>query len=135
MTGVLADIWNSFRVLPGWVQFWVAIILVPVNCASVLFLGQVSGLAVLVLALGGMMPNLVLMIAERGFSRAMSFSHLIFWIPLIFLVIWLITGKANISAGFRAYLYVLLVVDLISLMFDFSDSWKWLHGDRKVAGK
>ena len=33
-TNAFQDVWISFRSLPVWVQFWVALILMPVNMAS-----------------------------------------------------------------------------------------------------
>jgi len=135
MARLLQDIWISYCSLPGWVQAWVVIILVPVNSVSIFYLGQPYGRCVAALAIGGMVPNLALMLLERGFSRAMSISHLILWIPLVLLVVWLVTNEQNISASFQTYLYVLLVVDLISLVFDFCDSRAWWRGNRNVSGK
>ena len=37
---LIAEIWQSFRSLPGWVQIWVAFLLVPVNMASLLDRGS-----------------------------------------------------------------------------------------------
>ncbi|GEM_PF-6842847 len=42
----------------------------------------------------------------------------------------------DIWHSFRALpLWVLLVVNGVSLAFDIPDAWKWLNGDRRVAGR
>ena len=49
---MIAEIWQSFRRLPLWVQLWVAVILVPVNLASVIFINAPGGFWIAVLAVG-----------------------------------------------------------------------------------
>lgn len=129
---MIGEIWQSFRRLPGWVQVWVAMILVPVNLAAVAFVGHPHGVWVAVLAIGGMVPNLPIMLIERGLSKAMSWPHVLIWTPLVALLLWLLASGQG-SGGYRTYLTVLLVVDLISLGFDYIDAGKWLKGDRGIA--
>jgi hypothetical protein len=132
---VIPEIWHSYRALPLWVQIWVAFILVPANLAGVAFLDQPGAGLVATLAIGGMIPNALLILAERGFSRAMSLSHLAFWIPLV-IYLWLLLGQAGpYSDGYLLYMRVLLWVNLTSLVFDVKDSWQWIRGQRAVAGK
>ena len=127
----ITDIWGSFRRLPVWVQIWVAAILVPVNTASIVFIGQLSGPLVAILAIGGMLPNLFIMLSERGLSKAMSFPHLFIWTPLVIIVVSLLaSGQPQV---FAIYLWLLLAVDLLSLGFDYTDAWRWWRGDRAVA--
>jgi hypothetical protein len=138
MTSVLLDIWCSFRSLPLWVQIWVGGILVPVNMSTIFMLQQVNEQVLLIFALsmGGMVPNLYLMFKERGFSKAMALSHLVFWIPLLyFLFIWigLVAIMAPESSFFFWHLVVLFIVNAISICFDLKDSWQWLKGDRNIA--
>lgn len=138
MKSVLLDIWRSFRSLPLWVQLWVGLILVPVNMASLFFWNSPSGPFIAVLAVGGMIPNLFLMFLERGFSKAMAFSHLIFWLPLLYILCFLFVmiNLATIDAfgiSFMKYAVVLFTVDVISICFDIIDCWAWFRGDRKIA--
>lgn len=121
---MIADIWASFRRMPLWVQIWVALILVPVNVAALALLGAPNGLWIAVLAVGGMLPNLGIMIRERGFSKAMALPHVLIWTPLVVLL--LITPKTPLIG-------LILAVDLVSLGFDYPDTIKWLRGDRGVA--
>ncbi len=131
---MVIDIWRSFRALPLWVQIWVAGILVPVNLASVLFWPSPYGLLVTLLAIGGMIPNLLIMVWERGLSKMMALPHLLIWIPLVMFLTFILATN-QISGDFRTYVIVLLVVDLMALVFDIPDMIKWTRGDRAVAGK
>jgi hypothetical protein len=132
MQQLVSDIWRSYRALPGWVQIWVAGILVPVNSASIFFVGQPNGWLLASLAIGAMLPNLYFIIVERGFSKAMALSHLLIWVPLVvWLFVWL-PAEAP-AGGFGLYLWLLLGVDVISLAFDIPDGWRWWRGDRDIA--
>ena len=129
---IIMDIWRSFRAMPGWVQLWVALILVPVNMASLLFLGEPGGLLVAVLANIGYMPNLPVMLLDRGFSKRMALPHLVPWTLLVALLLF---ARPEATGGFAIYLWVLLIVDAVSLLIDYPDALKWLRGDRHVAGR
>ena len=119
---LLTDIRNSYRALPVWVQIWVFGILVPVNAASIFFVAEPSGVWIAFLAIVAMLINVPIMIVERDFSKTMALSHLPLWTPL---VLWLIFNRPEGSTAYGIYLWILLVVDLISLGFDFPDAWKW----------
>ncbi|MEH6359093.1 MAG: hypothetical protein V7761_00015 [Amylibacter sp.] len=129
MKSILLDIWCSFRSLPFWVQIWVGLILVPVNTATIVLITEPGSYLIPILAIGGMLPNAVLMFVERGFSKAMALSHVVLWIPL--LVLLTIDIKSN--SIFADYLMVLFVVNFISICFDLKDSRDWFKGDRKTA--
>ena len=129
---MILSIWSSFRRLPVWVQAWMALILVPVNLASVFFLGHDGALLVSVLAIGGMAPNTAILVVERGFSKLMALPHIVIWVPLLFVVAFL-KMRGGLSEGYQIYLWILLMIDMISLGFDLPDFRKWLRGDRKIA--
>jgi hypothetical protein len=46
-------------------------------------------------------------------------------------VLWLLAQ--DIAPAYRMYLLILLAVDAISLVFDVTDTRRWLSGDRKIA--
>lgn len=130
---MILQIWQSFRSLPLWVQIWVALILVPVNMASLFFLTEAKGVLIAVLAIGGMLPNLFIMMAERGFSKTMALPHLAIWTPLVIIIaLWMKNGGPD-AQFFPLYLWVLMVVNVISLIFDYKDAWEWWRGARDVA--
>lgn len=129
---MISDIWASYRRMPFWVQIWVFGILVPVNAAAILFALEPYGVLVATLSIGGMLPNLYFMFAERGFSRIMALPHLVLWSPLVILLIWLL-GTGVASGGFWIFCLILLAIDVISLAFDLPDAWKWWRGARDIA--
>jgi hypothetical protein len=128
---MILQIWQSYRRLPLWVQLWVALILVPVNAASLFFVTQPAGAWLALMAVGAMLCNGVLMLVERGFSKVMALPHVLIWTPMLGLILWLLTQ--DIDDGFRTYLLILLAVDVVSLLLDIIDTRKWLSGDRKIA--
>lgn len=125
---VFVEIWQSFRRLPLWVQIWVALILIPVNLIPfVLFLQGAPGWGLIaVLSVGGMALNLPIMLMERGVSRTMALPHVVLWTPLVLLLI----GRLEEGGALVA---LILLVDVVSLAFDYVDAVKWWRGDRAVA--
>ncbi|MGK8236343.1 hypothetical protein ACLGGT_19565 [Roseovarius sp. MS2] len=128
---MIRQIWQSYRRLPLWVQLWVALILVPVNAASLFFVTQPAGAWLALMAVGAMLCNGLLMLIERGFSKVMALPHILIWTPMLGLILWLLTQ--DITPTYRNYLVILLAVDVFSLILDVIDSRKWLSGDRKIA--
>ncbi len=132
MAGLIGDIWRSFMRLPVWVRVWVALILVPVNLLPLLFPGAPNAGWIAALSVGGMAINTVIMLYERGLSRAMALPHLVLWTPLVILLIWML-ASGGASGGYEKMLMALLAVDLVSLGFDFPDALRWRAGERDVA--
>jgi hypothetical protein len=128
----LLPIWSSFRALPGWVQVWVALLLVPINMASLFFLSEPMGGLIAVLAIGAMALNLWPLLLDRGFSKRMALPHLVPWTALVLI---LILAPPEAAGAYAIYLWVLLITDLISLGFDYPDAVSFLRGNRRVAGR
>lgn len=130
---MVEEIWRSFRRLPVWVQLWMSCWLVPVNLIPLFFLGQgMSSHWIAVLALAGVLPNLGILLRDRGFSSLMALPHLIFWTPLVFLIC--LTLLENGADGtYQLMLIVLLATNFISLVFDLRDWVAWCAGNRDVA--
>lgn len=127
----ILEIWRSFRRMPLWVQIWVAFILVPVNMAALVFVQAPGGVLIAVLAIGAMALNLPIMLAERGFSKAMALPHVLLWVPLLVVLMGQLGDAPEGVLG--RFLWLLFAVDLISLGFDVPDALKWLRGDRAIA--
>ncbi len=125
------DIWSSFRALPLWVQFWVAIVLAPINMAMVFFIDQPMGMLIAILAIIAIAPNIIVIIMERGFSKLMAFPHLLPWSILIVILLFY---RPEGSQQYQMALWALLIINSISLLFDYPDAYKWWKGDRKIAG-
>lgn len=124
------DIWISFRALPVWVQIWMAFFLGPVNVASLAFLNEPQGVLIAVLVFSGVLPNFPIIIYERGFSKLMAFPHLVPWTILVGILVF---SRPPVIGNYDIYLWILLIVDTISLLFDFPDAVKWWRGDREPA--
>ncbi|MGI9388939.1 MAG: hypothetical protein ACR2O1_02680 [Boseongicola sp.] len=119
------DVWSAFLRLPRWVQYWGACILVPANLLTICFVGYPGGWLVCALAIGGMIPNAFILIVTREFGREMAISHLIFWLPLLAVIFWIL--RADPEWNFASFLWILLVVDTISILFDIRETRIWLH--------
>lgn len=114
-------------------QIWVALILVPVNLLPLAFWGEPYAVWITIFSIGGMLPNLVIMMVGRGLSKCMALPHLLIWTPLVVMLGMLLQSDLGVSDGFRTVLTVILLVDLLSLVFDYIDGWKWWRGDRAIA--
>jgi hypothetical protein len=131
---MIRDIWRSYCALPVWVRVWITLILVPVNLATIFFLNQSSGSVVCLLAIAGLAPNSIVIFVARGFSKSMAFSHLVFWPPLIAGITWLLISGVE-TPLYRNFLFVLLVVDLVSLGFDIFDARDWVRSRQNMHSK
>lgn len=131
----LATIWRSFKSLPLWVQIWVCGILIPVNAASFFLLEYRSAQLAAWAALFVMATNIPIMLKEGGMSKLMSLPHLLAWGPLqIALILRLTDSTADLPAAEQLFVWMLLLVNGVSLIFDLMDSWRWLRGDHAIPG-
>lgn len=129
--------WMSFRALPGWVQLWVGVVLVPVNAAAFLLLDLWTGRAVAAAAILVVLTNLPIMLVDGGMSKRMSIPHLLIWGPLEYVLMahLLPWGEPpSVSALEWQFALIIVLVNGISLAFDALESWRWLRGDRTVPG-
>ena len=110
--------------LPTWVKIWMALILVPVNLTSLFFLGEPKGAWIAFLACIGMLANAPVLLHQRGFTKALSIPHLIPW---TLLVVWILVARPAAGGAYDTYLTVLLIVNAISLLFDYPDTYTWLR--------
>jgi len=129
-SNVFVEIWNSFRATPGWVQVWMVFLLVPINMASMCFINEPKGMLIAFLANIGMLLNIPVMIYDRGVSKLMSIPHLLPWTGLVLLIIF---NRPEATGLYDTFLWALLIINLISLAFDYVDALKWIKGDRAIA--
>ena len=132
MQKLIADVFQSFFSLPRWVQLWMVLILMPVNIASLFFLSQPGGILIAFLANIGVLLNIPVVVRDRGFSKAMALPHLVPWTLVVLIILF---TRPEGSAGYGTYLTILALVNIISLVFDYPDAYKWWKGDRAVAGR
>lgn len=128
---LMADIMTSFFSLPKWVIIWLLAVLGPVNMASLFFLNQPEGSFVAMLVVAGMVLSLAPIPFERGLSKLTAIGHLVPW---TILVLYILLVRPEVGDAYDVYLTILAVVNSISLAFDYTDTYKWLKGERGVAG-
>jgi hypothetical protein len=128
----ISDLWKSFLSLPLWVRLWVLIILVPINIASLAFTAEPKSTIIISLALAGITFNLIPLWLDRGFTSAMAVPHIIFWAPLVIVLIYqLFFSGLEFSNNYHVFLILLLVCDSISLFMDIPDALRWAKDRRK----
>ncbi|TCL09791.1 hypothetical protein BXY66_1856 [Shimia isoporae] len=131
---MVGEIWRSFQRLPLWVRLWMVLVLAPVNIAPVFFLdAHPSALWVAALSMAGMAFNLPILLRDRGFSAALAFPHLVFWTPLVVLLILRPAMFDEVQGSYATLLVVLLVVNVVSLAFDGFEAVKWVKGERGIS--
>jgi hypothetical protein len=131
-TSLIADIWASFLAMPLWVKIWVFAILVPVNMAGMAFISAPMGGWIAFLALIALVANTPVMIVERGLTKTMALPHLPPWTAL---VLWIMFARPPATGAYDAYLTVLMLVNLVSLAFDWPDALSWLRERQRAKNR
>ncbi len=119
--------------MPMRLQLWVLVLVGANIVAPLFFLRHFE--AQLTLAAGLLGLALMSVLTGRfGFSRIVGLGH-ITWLPLIFLLISSV-GDTTASSSFGFWIRSVIVLDSISLTFDFADAARFYRGDRTemVAG-
>ncbi len=129
---IFTDIWQSLTSLPLWVQLWLALILGPINMASIIFIYEPKGLLIAILAYAALIPSMIAVFYQRGFTKLVAALHIIPWTILVLLIIF---ERPAANGLYDQYLWVLLGINLISLAFDYPDTIRWLKGERSIAGR
>ncbi|MEO0836156.1 MAG: hypothetical protein AAFY16_09250 [Cyanobacteria bacterium J06642_3] len=125
--GRLARIQKSFFNLPIWVQIWMMFILGPVNLASLAFLNQPSGVLIAALALSGMIITVSIVFVAGKFSKLAAAGHILPWTHLMWILIF---ARPEGSPIYQTFLTTLLILNAISLAFDFNDLRLWFKTKR-----
>ncbi len=112
---------------PLWVQIWVGIMTV-VNLSAIVFVWKDVRPRWVLAAL---LPNAIFMqylFSVFGYTRILGLSHVIFWTPLL---IYLYRSRRpdDRQSWTGRYLYTVMIVNGISLLFDYSDVIRHLLGD------
>ena len=107
------------------------LVLSPANMASIFFITKPSGMAVAFLATIELLMNLPILLSIRGFSKLLAMPHLVPWSIVVFILMLMRpTGRDTYNRD----LVALLIVDVISLLFDYPDAWRWFQGEREGPG-
>lgn len=133
MLAWIIRIFRSFFALPLWVIIWISVFLIPANFAGFWFLDTKTGFWVALLGAGAIILNLVPVLLNGGLSKVLAIPHVICWVPLEIILFRLILTE-ELSVGEWRLALIVLVINGISLGFDFYDTREWWRGNRKVAG-
>lgn len=127
------DQYRSYRSLPGWVQVWV-VWLVGINLVTGLDQTTPTGRAVARANVVFLLPNVVIIMVQRGWGSALSFSHLVAWPPLIARLVQRVR-EPGVTPVERRTAALVAVTNAISVAFDVVDAARFLAGERGVAGE
>ena len=124
----LANIWRTIVALPVAVKLWL-VVLVGTNMASLFFLGQPAAGLVVALVFSGFALTTLTVLVSGGFTRLAGVGHIVAWGPLVALIAF---ARPEGADDYQIFLTLLLVVNTVSLLFDFNDFRLWIAGDRAV---
>ena len=130
----LLKVIKSTFALPVWVIIWMAVFLIPANLSGYFLLQYESGWWVAVLGGTALLVNTVIVLINGGMSKVLAIPHLVFWLPLQFILADRLASSDNLTGFEHGYLVTILVINGISLGFDFYDTREWWRGNRKIAG-
>ena len=133
MIKLLARIFRSLIAIPIWVLIWMFLFLIPANLSGFFMLDTVSGLWIALLGGGALAINTILVLINGGFSRVLALPHLALWLPLEIILIYRY-AFAEMAEGEAWLTLMVLIINGISLAFDFLDTLRWYRGDRGVFG-
>ncbi|WP_300376412.1 hypothetical protein [Henriciella sp.] len=129
MNGVFSSFMADAGAQPDWVVTWMSF-MVAVLALSVPFaLVRREALAV-ALVMAVTIPVVLWMYTIFGYSRILGLSHVILWTPL---VVWLLSRRQHWFAGAPlsgTWVALCTLVLIISLGFDYTDTIRWLLGER-----
>jgi len=117
---------------PGWVQIWLVWLMVVLIAAPLILLLSPTTRRVAIWTIISHIPVFIavpMMYQEMGYVRLLGLPHLIFWFPLLILLIRRIQTD-GIRAPFRQVLWILAATLAICLLFDASDTIRYLLGER-----
>lgn len=133
MLAWIVRITKSFFALPLWVIVWISVFLIPANFAGFWFLDSDVGFWVALLGAGAIFLNFVPVLINGGLSKVLAIPHLVFWVPLEIILLWLLLTR-DLSDGEWWLAVIVVVINGISLGFDIYDTREWWRGNRGVVG-
>ena len=124
---------EAIALQPVWVGYWLNVLLLGafILPALLVFWKESRLTGIITLATSALSAAGVMWIfSELGYVKLMGLSHVVFWTPLVFFLF----GKArqeNMPAWPRRIIWVVIIVLLISLAFDYVDVARYFLGERE----
>lgn len=111
-------------------NLWVMILSMINFVGGVMFLSTFEGKFALLSMMGAMLV-MTLVYAKFGFVRLLGLGHIIFWVPFIFFCIKQLNSWSSLDATFRTWILIVMIVNILSLILDFIDVYKFLTGEKE----
>ena len=132
--GRVGRILRSTGALPLWVIVWIILFLIPANMSGYFLLQYETGFWVAALGGTALLINTVILLLNGGMSKVLAIPHLIFWLPLQVILAHRFFYVSGLETFEVRYLMAMLIINGISLGFDFYDTREWWNGNRKITG-
>jgi hypothetical protein len=128
---------DAMALQPMWLQIWLNVLIFGAFLLPLSFLiwrqSRVAGIVTLVASVVAG-ASVAWMYGQMGYVRLLGLPHLIFWTPLA-IYLWRQIKRADMPVWPRRLMSVTLVIIAISLVFDYTDTARWVLGEREpLAG-
>lgn len=124
----ISDISNQIASLPVLMFVWLRTIGI-VNMASIFLLRRTQARWILAAMLFIMATNVPIFLSF-GLVKLGSIPHLLVWVPLvIYLAREIRSGRVNVRRPFGMWCFTVMLIDLVSVVFDMRDGVQYLLGD------
>ena len=124
----VADISNQIAALPLLFSGWLRVMGV-MNMASIFFLRRTQARWVLAALLFIIATNVPIFLS-LGLVKLGSIPHLVVWVPLvIYLARQIRSGQVDVRKPFGMWCFTVMLLDLVSVVFDVRDGVQYLLGD------
>lgn len=111
-------------------NLWVAVMAIVNMGLGILHFSMPEGKLTLAALMGSFIVMTVIF-AKIGFVRLLGLGHVLFWTPLcIWLLARLQDGQCDSVIGLKTWVYCVLIVNILSLLIDYSDVIRYLRGER-----
>lgn len=125
----IPEIVGQIRSLPIGLFAWLRVLAV-LNLCSVLLIRRTQARWVLVALLFIFATNMPIFLSF-GLVKLASIPHFLVWIPLVvYLAKQLRSGQVDVHKPFGLWCFAVMLVDLVSVVFDLRDGAQYLLGDR-----
>ena len=135
MSEIMTSLNADMAKLPQWVQLWINVLMPLLLGSSIVLLFNAAsrGLAIvsILLSLLGAV-GVVVIYAQLGMVRLLGLGHVIFWLPLLLMVVNRL--RSSPPAGvFKIAMGVLALTLAVALAFDIADVVRWVLGERGLV--
>lgn len=129
------DFYETVKLTPLWVQYWIDILSAIVIGAPIILLFQKETridalfiiLAVIISTIG-----VWWIFQQFGYVRLLGFGHIISWTPLCYYLFIRLRKAQDINKLGRITIIILLLAIFISLGFDYTDTIRYILGERDI---